>query len=343
MASLNVFRNDAFSMISMTSAIERVPYLPTGIGKLGVFTPNPVRTTRLWIESRQGRLYLIPFSERGEEGKQRITETRDGFAFKIPRLMTSDTITATELQDVRAFGGETEMMQVEAEVARRVSGPTGLQASMEYTREYLRLGAVQGYCVDPGNGNILYDFAAEFGAARPAEVGLALPAGTANSLRPIFNTIVRQIMRSAQGFQVEKIVALCGDAAWDALVNHPDVIRLYTNFEDAREIRNNGQGAAFGSFSFAGIEFQNYRGSNDLTEVAIPTDKMKFFPVGPGLFEVALAPAEFMEYVGTPGKEEYLVPIVDTQRNAWWKVEDYSYPLHLCTRPECLASARLEQ
>ena len=342
MASLNVFRQDAFSMITMTEAIERVPYLPTGIGELGLFLPEPIRTSRLWLESRQGQLMLIPFSERGTVGKERVTETREGFTFKVPRLMAEDTITATELQDVRAFGSETEMMQVETEVARRLSGPVGLQASMENTREFLRLGAVQGYMVDPGNPTqVLKDFAAEFGVARPAEIAFNLPAGTPNSLRPLVNGIVRQIARAAQGMPVRRIFALCGDAFYDSFVNHPDVIRTFVNWEEAKDLRGS-QGAAFSSFEFGGVLWVNYRGTNDNSTIAIPTDKVKFFADAPGLFRCALSPAEFLEYVGTPGKEEYVLPIMDKDRNAWWKMELYSYPLFYCSRPETLLTGRME-
>lgn len=135
MASLNIFNRDMFSTISLTQAVERAPCNPGMLGSMGIFTPEPIRTTTLAVESRQGKLTLIPFSERGEAGSQRTTERRQGFYFKLPRLLTEDTITANELQDIRAFGTETELMQVEAEVARRVSGPTGLMANVEYTKE----------------------------------------------------------------------------------------------------------------------------------------------------------------------------------------------------------------
>ena len=62
--------------------------------------------------------------------------------FDVPRLKHEDTITAAELQNVRAFGTESELMQVQAEVARRLSGPTGLQRNIEYTWEFQRLAAI---------------------------------------------------------------------------------------------------------------------------------------------------------------------------------------------------------
>lgn len=68
---------------------------------------------------------------------------------------------------------------------------------------------------------------------------------------------------------------------------------------------------------------------------------MKFFPVGaPGVFQVAYSPAETFDYVNTPGLPVYGMTIPDRDRNAWVRVEQYSYPLHICTRPEMLLRAK---
>lgn len=342
MASLDVFRSDMFSTVALTTAVEKVPFKPGALGEMGIFEPDPIRNTTLAIESRQGKLVLVPFSERGQAGTQRTTEKRKGFYFDIPRLMHADTITANELQNIRAFGSETELMQMEAEVARRVAGPTGLTSSMEYTWEYQRLAAVQGLCLD-SDGSTKFDFFAEFGITAATEVAFNLSAGTANSIRPICNGIMRNMARASQGaFTTStKVVALCGDAFYDAFVNHPDVIRTFINWSAATDIRDGSQGAAFGAFNFAGITWINYRGSDDTSTIAINTAKVKFFPVGaPGVFKVAYAPGESFEWVNTPGKPIYLMPIFDRDRNAWWKVEAYSYPLHICLRPEVLQSGR---
>jgi len=344
MVSLNVFTQDPFSTIQLTTAVERNPFRPTGLGELGIFEPDPIRTTALAVEQRQGKLVLIPFSDRGEEGAQRTTEKRSARYFDVPRLMHSDTIYANEIQNIRAFGTETELMQLETEVARRLNGPTGLTSNIEYTWEYQRLAAVQGMCTDY-DGSIKFNWFDEFGIIQATEVGFNLAAGVANSLRPLCNSIVRTMARKSQGAftPTTKVYALCGDAFYDAFTNHPDVIRTFINWSAAADLRDNSQGAAFGSFTFAGITWLNYRGSDDTTTIAVASDKVKFFPVGaPGIFRVAHAPGESFEWVNTPGKPIYIIPIFDRDRRAWWKMEAYSYPLHICTRPEVLLSGRSE-
>ena len=37
---LNVFRGDAFTSVTLTEAVERNPYQPTGLGSLRLFEPT---------------------------------------------------------------------------------------------------------------------------------------------------------------------------------------------------------------------------------------------------------------------------------------------------------------
>jgi hypothetical protein len=342
MASLDVFHQDAFTTIELTAAVERLPFHPTGLGDLNIFEPNPIRTTALAVEQRQGQLIIVPFSERGQEGTQRKTEQREARYFKVPRIMHSDTLYANEIQDIRAFGTESELMQVQAEVARRLNGPTGLTSNVEYTWEFHRLAAVQGLLLD-ADGTVRYDWFDEFGITPAAEIPFDLAAQVPNSLRPIVNNVRRTMARKSQGafLPTTKVYALCGDEFYDELTNHPDVIRTYLNWQAAADLRDDSQGGAFEAFNFAGVIWSNYRGSDDNTTLKIPDDKVKFFPVGaPGIFRVAYAPGESFQWVNTPGKPMYVIPIYDRDRDSFWKMEVYSYPLHICTRPEVLQTGR---
>lgn len=343
MTILNVFRNDAFSSVQLTSGVERNPFNPTGIGDLKIFEPFPIRTTALAVEQRQGKLIVIPTSNRGEPPTQRVTEKRQARYFPVPRIAHSDTVWASEIQDVREFGQESVMMQVQAEVARRLSGPTGLQASVEYTWERMRLGAIQGKVVDADDA-IIYDWFEEFAITQPTEIGFDLlnPAPVDGALRTLCNQVVRGMARASQGAftATTTVMGLCGDEFWDALVNHPDVTKTYYNWAAATELR---QGTAFEAMRFGGIDWFNYRGSDDTTSVAVPTDKVKFFPKNaPGVFQVAYAPGESVQWVNTLGKPIYIIPIPDRERQMYWKMEAYSYPLFICNRPEVLFSGRME-
>lgn len=340
MSILNIFRNDAFSEISLTSQVERIPHLPQTLGEMDIFTPNPIRTTALAVEERNGVLSIVPLSQRGQPtNAERNTERRKMRYFDVPRIFKGDTIHSHELQGIREFGQETVLMQLQTEVARRLAGPTGILSHLDYTEEYQRLAAVQGKLLD-ADGSVWYDWFDEFEFNAAAEIAFNLDANIEYSLRPIINQMTRGMARSAQGaFTTEtSVVGLCGDSFYDKFTTHIDVEKTYKNWSDAKELRDGG---AFGNFPFAGVEWVNYRGSDNNTDIKIPDDKVKFFPKNaPGVFEKAMAPGESFEWINTPGKERYVVPIFDRDRNSWWRMEAYEYPLFICKRPEVLRTGK---
>jgi hypothetical protein len=339
---MNVFRSDAFSTLSLTQAVARNPYLPIGLGAMNLFGPEPIKTSAVMIQQYQGKLTIIPISERGSPPTERVTEKRQARYFGTVRLAHGDTITAAELQNVVDFDAPDLLMELQREAARRLSGPTGLLSNIEYTKERHRLGAIQGIVRD-ANDNIIYNWFNEFGITPPAEVVMNLAAAAAGTLRPLADQIKRGMIRAAQGAYIDgvtKIVALCGDQFFDAFTNSPDVRQTYLNWLAATSLRESG---AFESFMFYGINWINYRGSDDTSTIAVPTNKARFFlQDAPGLFRVAWSPGETFEWVNKPGLEQYVVPIYDNDRNSWFRQEVYSYPLYICTRPETLWSATMD-
>lgn len=340
MVSMDIFRADPFSMMSLTSTVQRIPYMPTQLGDLGMFTPNPIRTRALAVEERDGVLVIIPTSQRGAPvNSERTTEKRKMRYFEVPRLTQGDTILADEVAGIRDFGSETELMQVQVEVARRLSGPTGLVANIGYTKENMRLAAIQGVLLD-ADGSTLYNWYDEFGFAAPAAVHFNLAANVVGSIRPLINQIVRAMYRAAKGAfpPGTRIGGLCGDSFYDLFTNHTDVVKTFLNWQDAALLRGS-QGGAFTNFNFADVEWINYRGSDDNSTIKIADNQVKFFPINaPGVFEEARAPYESFQFVNTPGMEMYVQPIIDKDRDMWWRQEVYSYPLFICKRPEVLQS-----
>lgn len=336
MEIMDVFRQDPFSAIALTTAVERIPFLPSFLGDLDIFTPNPIRTTALAVEERDGVLNLIQTSQRGQPtNTERTTEKRKMRYFEVPRVHEGDTIWASELQGIREFGTDTVLMQVQTEAARRLAGPTGLVNQVGYTFENMRLGAVQGILLD-ADGSTLYNWFDEFQFVQPSEIAFDLTANTEFTIRPLCNQVIRSMARASKGAFIPstRVAALCGDTFYDDFINHIDVVKTYQNWAAAAELREN---KAFMTFPFGGIDWINYRGSDDNSTIKIPDDKVKFFPIGaPGVFEVAYAPGETFDWVNTPGRELYVLPVFDRDRNMWWRQEVYSYPLFICKRPEVL-------
>src|SRR5688572_15885830 len=118
MAGMNIFTSNAFEMVTFAGAYNLRGHVPTMLGDMNLFTPKPVRTTDIWIERRNGVLAIVQTTPRTSPPIERPKDTRNAFALKIPRLAEGDTLTAEQIQNIRAFGSETEFTQVQGEVAR---------------------------------------------------------------------------------------------------------------------------------------------------------------------------------------------------------------------------------
>jgi hypothetical protein len=141
MATMDIFEGDAFSIIELTRALENIPFKPTTLSASGLFSDRGVRTRTVVIESRDGTLSLIPFSERGSAHDSQVPERRDVRAFVCRQFKKQDVIWASEIQGIRAFGTESEAQQVQVEVARRLRR---LRTDAEATFEYHLLNGIQG-------------------------------------------------------------------------------------------------------------------------------------------------------------------------------------------------------
>ena len=151
----------------------------------------------------------------------------------------------------------------------------------------------------------------------------------------------RDLRRTSAGGWVEgrtELHALCGNSFFEKLVTHPMVERTFLNWQAATDLR----GIITDDFSFGGIVWHDYRGTDDLQTMFIADDEVHFFPVGGNeVFHCIYAPAEFDPFVNQPGRDIYALSIPDRDRSAWFRVEAYNYPLFVCTRPEMLRRGKL--
>lgn len=337
MATMDVFKADAFSMMELSSTVEEMDFNPQMLGSMNLFTPKPVRQKTVMIDRKDDTLSLIGFSERGSAPDQNERYDRNALSLTIPRLAIQDTVWASEVSGLREFGTESELMSVQREVAGRLAT---MRQKVEYTEEYLRLAAIQGLALDPFDGSTYYSYYSEFGVTQDTATSFELDVSTTD-VAGICRELTRSIMRSAKGAWVvgqSKVHALVGDDFFDALVIHPNVEKFWINWQGAAELRGIDP---FSEFTFGGITFHNYRGSDDNSEIAIGVDDAKFFVVGgDGIFVKAMAPAdEWMAYVNTPGQSVYAIQELDAafmNNPRFAKYHVHAYPLYYCQRPSTL-------
>lgn len=336
MPGMDIFNDDAFSLVELTQALEKTDHLPTFLGDMGIFEFVPVAVETIAIEKVANVLALIPTSNRGAPLDQQDVKKRDIRDFRTVRIGKTDTVNAAEIQNIRAFGSMSEFQQIQTMIQRRQGQ---LRNDLDLTLENMRLGAIQGIVLDSDGIAEIANWFTNFGISQAAEIDFAMQTATTN-IRAKCALVRRQMQRAAKGAftPATQIHALVGDAFYDDLIDHDQVAKTFINWTAAADLRDN---KAFESFPFGGITFHNYRGTDDNSTVAVGVDKAKFFPVNaPGVFQVAHSPGESFDLVNTPGLEAYSMIIPDRDRNAKVTLEVTSYPLHICTRPEMLQSAK---
>lgn len=337
MPTMEVFNNPFFSAPVLSAAIEMTTYQPQYLGSLGIFDVQPINGRAVWVARRGNSLVMVPTSPIGAPPRHLDPETTDAVPLKTTRLAKGFTMYAVEVEGLRPFGNQSALMTVQAEYLRRLAR---VQADLELTEEFHRLGAVQGVLLDADGTSVIYDFFDEFGIPTPATVMWDLENA---DFDPIAASIgfARPYVRSSRGAitTTSRIHALAGDEFYDRLVRHPFVEAYYTA-SGAAQARIDA-GTPFESFTFRGITYHNYRGTDDNTTIAIPADEAKVFPVGAGIFTKAQSPAEFEPFIGTMGRESYALNIPDRDRNAFTTGEVYRYPLYFCNRPDLLRTFKI--
>lgn len=340
MAHMDIFNDDAFSLVRMTAAIDKMPTVPSFLGSLGIFgNGEGVDTNIVSIEQKGNTLQLIPTSQRGTAAPMGVTDKRGLRHFSIPRIAKGDQLFASEVQGIRAFGTESILETVMQKVVQKQAK---LLTEHALTMEYHRLGALQGKLLD-SDGSTLYNYFTEFGISEPTEIDFDL-----DNASPVEGDLVKKIaaakraaIRALGGSYVPgqvRFLWLCGDTFYDQFVNHLDVRVTYKNWEAASALR---QAGVFETFRFGECEWHNYQGTDDNSTVAIGATKARLVVLGvPGLYRRYNGPGETMETVNTIGRPIYSMLVRDTQRDMWVQPEIYSYPLHMCTRPEVLLSGR---
>lgn len=340
MSMLDVFNTDAFSVVSLTDAINKLKYVPGRLGELGIFSESGVTTTAVAIEEKDGVLELVAPSPRGGPGTTISKALRSMRNVTVPHFEINDAVMAEEVQNVRAFGSESAVETVQAKVADRMSSHS---QSLEATHEYSRVGAYKGV-VTYSDGSTL-DLFSLFGVSQIGEIDFDLDA--ASPARGVFRKacagVVRSVADELGGTPYSGLHAICGSAFFDDLLSHSEVIDSYKNTSMAAVLRDgyvlpNG-GKIYGAFEFGGIVWENYRGSVGGTAF-VDTNKCHIAPVGvPNLFRTYYAPADYEETVNTMGQrlyaKQYPMPNgkgrnLDVQMNA----------LDICTRPRSLIKGK---
>jgi hypothetical protein len=322
----NIFDSDAFTMVSMTESINKMPYKPARVGQMGLFNSKGITTAKAAVELRGRTLALLETKRRGEPGDQHKEQKRVVKLFEVPHIPYDDRITAESLLGVRAFGSTDRLAGVAQVVNDHLED---MRASHEVTLEHMRMGAIHGTVWD-ADGSTLEDLFDAFGISQEV-VDFVLGTSTTNIKGKVLG-ILRHVEENLGAQTYDHVHALCSSGFFDAFINHDEVKAAYDRWRDGEFLRSDPRKG----FPYCGVIWEEYRGKVGSRDFITAGDA-RFFPVGaPGLFAQANAPADFIETVNTPGQPVYAKQAVDAKFQRYVDIHTQSNPFPFCTRPAVL-------
>lgn len=313
---------NAFTLKSLTAAINGLPYRPTRIASLGLFAEKGISTLDAAVEEKNGVLSLLDVKPRGGPGNTTSEGTRKVRTIRVPHIPATDTVLADEVQGVRAFGSENT---AEVLTTRRDEKLQTMRNSIDYTIEAHRVKAIKGTYVD-NNGDDVSLFTL-FGVVQQTKA-LGLHATNRSQIRQKMFEVEGMIQDALGGVPYSGILVMAGSDFWKALVDDKDTRDTYLNQQQAAELR----GKPSAGFDAFGANWEYYRGTTDAN---FGSDAYAI-PLGvPDLCITRFAPADYTETVNTVGLP-YYAKAERIKFDKGFELEAQSNPLNICTRPRAI-------
>lgn len=322
---MDIFNDDAFGVVQLTKAIEDVPSQPNRIAQLGIFEEDGISTTAISIEKQGSKITLVPSAPRGSTGDVLKREKRQMISLNCIHLPQRDAINADEVQNVRAFGSESDVETMQRVMSKRLRT---MRRNIDTTIEYQRMGAIKGQVIDADGVTVLEDLHQRFGTS-PAEFNMILGnAGTKVKQKVVEVKRRQRHALGGLGFSGQRV--LCSSSFFDALVGHAAVEKAYDRYLNGEFLRSDQTKTGF---YFAEVFWEEYDGAvGDIDFIEDGTAWM--IPEGVAdLFVTNYAPADYNETVNTLG-QAYYVKQEPKAMNKGIDIEAQSNPIHICTRPQ---------
>lgn len=326
----NPFSDPAYSVTSMTQAINFLPNRYSRITDMGIFRNRGISTQTFVCEERSGQLTMLPAHARGAPGPGIGREDRKLRYFGIPHIPLGAYISPEEVMDTRPFGQETGQESLSQMVTDRLQA---MRDNHDITKEYMMVRALQGEVVD-GERTLIYDLFNEFEVTRQT---FDFQFSNANIFpRTEAVKIRRWYEQNSYGAVYTGLLVLTSPEFWDALIEHPHVRDFYLAQAQAGEMLRNDLRP---SYSTGGLTFSEYFGTGTAPDGTvypfIEPGEAICFPTGGNFFEMINGPADFNDTHGAMG-EPYYARIEEGEFNRGWKVHTQCNPLPICYRPALL-------
>lgn len=324
--------DDLFTLGTLTAAINRLPFQPSLIGSMNLFTESGVTTPFVLIEERQGKLVLVPMKDRNDAPNVSRTGKRRRRTFEVPHIPTTDVLLPDALAGVAAFGQQDVPAAQAAIINDRLQA---MKNNLDVTREFHRMGAINGLILDADGTSVIYDLYAEFGMNRKSiQIDFSSPTTDVRKQCLDAKRASEKALGVAMGMGFK---AVCDSDFFDALTGHESVKAAFANWQAAQD-RLGGDNRA--GFTFGGIEYIEYNASIGNVPF-VPKGTARVFPTGAGIFKMYNSPANYNETVNTLGIPMY-AKSEPRKMGKGWDLEAQANPLAMNTSPDAVIELKVK-
>lgn len=314
--------NAYYGVRPLTEAINKLPNNPTIIRELGIFKPKFHTTTFVRVGEKHSVLSLVEAVPRGTPGEPVKEHYNNIGNFDMIHLPKTDVVRADDVQNVAAFGSDNKPETVAEKVNDKLAA---MKSDLEYTREHLMLGALQGKILD-ADGSTLVDIYDRFKLTRRKQtISFAKTANVVQALETAKNTL----RKHRGGEAVNGWICLCSAKFFAELTGHSTISDIYLRHQTGQVYRD----GLDGEFRHAGIRFIQYDHEFE-SGAKIADGAAIILPAGTrSTFWEHFAPADMNATVNTKARP-YYASREKLEHDKGWSLEAQSNPLPLVHRPE---------
>lgn len=320
-----------FGVVPMTEAINRLPENHSTIGDLGLFKKDYKATTYIRVTVKDGKLSLIDPVPRGTPGMPVADTDVKAENFDMLHLPKDDVVRADDVQNLKAFGTENKAQSVAAAVNDKLEA---MRSDIDYTREHLMLGAVQGKIMN-SKGVVLVDIYERFKIKRQTfSVELSKETTKVNQ---VIDRILTQMKAKRKGESTNGWYVLASPEFMENLLYHKSMTDIYNRYQDGKIYR---VGHTTVALEHKGIMFIQYDDKFD-SDVDLKAGEAVLLPKGTRkTFREYFAPADMNKTINTKAKP-YYASREPLPHDKGWSLHAQSNPLPLVLRPELCATLKM--
>lgn len=325
----NVHTQDPFSPVTMTNAINAMPFVSSGMSALFDWNEDFIPTEAVEMDVVAGSVQVLPITPRNGEPTKPKRDKRANVLLTIPGYSQTDAIRNSSILGQRETGSM-ELTTLTAERDRRLRS---MGQNLVHTRDYARVKALDGI-VDDGFGGVAIDLFQAFGVQQ-IEVEIDVTQAGFSLNEEI--VALKELSEDELGaLEVDHYTFITGRNANANLRRLEDVQAAATNpMALLLQRQDNRKGVRLAD----DVDLVSYGRAKDQNgKFFLPTDVGYFVPHGPDFFQTFYGPSDIREFFGRP--MEFYAAIKDLDFNKGEQILVESYMLNIARRPRAIIKVK---